>query len=245
MRKALILTLMIFMLLTLVAESKERYPEVKRFTDLTIWDFYVPPLPHQCRPKPEIPAVYAEMEDIWRRMDMVHIEVQDLVIDESLGRYMVTAYCNGKCCCGIYANGRTASGTVCHRASEENRRREPTTCAIDRRYHSFSDLIYVPSEDRVYIAEDTGSGVKGKWCDTYHDSHNDVVSYNTRKEELYACHYEYYKVKASAYDIHRIYRQEINPYDERRGYQYIEGIKTIKTAETFRKEITGGNGYGN
>jgi len=203
MKKILLSILAFSLTLVVVAEKPINKPvEIIKCDDFTIWDFYVPPLPSGYHPK-ETPAIYEEFRSIQEQMDRVRIQVKALVIDESLGRYMVTAYCNGPCCCGIYANGKTASGTECHRASDFNRRTEPTTCAIDRRYHSFGDLIYIPSEDRVYVAEDTGSGVKGRWCDTYQDSHSSVVSYNTRKEELFSCHYVYYLVPANDYDVHK------------------------------------------
>lgn len=78
-----------------------------------------------------------------------------------LGRYFVTAYSHEET-----GSVMTASGVICH-YSDSNF--EPTTAAIDRRYHKFGDYIAVDFGDyrKVYICEDTGSAVLGLHIDCY------------------------------------------------------------------------------
>ena len=78
-----------------------------------------------------------------------------------LGRYFVTAYSHEET-----GSKLTASGTICH-YSDSNF--EPTTAAIDRRYHRFGDYIAVDFGDyrKVYVCEDTGSAVLGLHIDCY------------------------------------------------------------------------------
>lgn len=103
---------------------------------------------------------------------------------ESKGWYFITAYCSCSKCCYPSTN-LTASGIECHYADYENRYSEPTTCAIDRRYHSFGETFYLKSEDRVFVAEDTGSAVKGRHIDIYFPDHSYVQSYGSHWEEVY------------------------------------------------------------
>ena len=103
---------------------------------------------------------------------------------ESKGWYFITAYCSCSKCCYPSTN-YTASGVQCHYADYEHRYDEPTTCAIDRSIHSFGDTFYLKSEDRVYVAEDTGSAVKGRHIDLYFPDHSYVQSYGSHWEEVY------------------------------------------------------------
>ena len=77
-----------------------------------------------------------------------------------LGRYFVTAYSHEET-----GSLMTASGAICH-YSDSNF--EPTTAAIDRRYHRFGDYIAVDFGDyrKVYVCEDTGD-FSGLWIDCY------------------------------------------------------------------------------
>lgn len=77
-----------------------------------------------------------------------------------LGRYFVTAYSHEET-----GSVMTASGAICH-YSDSNF--EPTTAAIDRRYHRFGDYIAVDFGDyrKVYVCEDTGD-FSGLWVDCY------------------------------------------------------------------------------
>lgn len=156
-------------------------------------------------PEPEMrPEITEHIEAMKKATEQITITVEEYEL-ESLGTYFITAYCSCSRCCGIYAHGETASGVTVHRADEFNRKREPTTAAIDPRLHGFEELIYVPSEDRIYITEDTGSAVKGHHIDLYQDDHWTVQGYNTRYEEIYSVTVTTHEEPASKYDIHHFF----------------------------------------
>ena len=145
-------------------------------------DFIVP-LPDEVeRPTPVI------LEDtlgykIKHALDGVEVHYQTTRL-EYKGRYFITAYCNCSKCC-TYANQPTASGVYPHYADYEHRYDEPTTCAIDRKIHSFGTTFYLKSMDRVYIGEDTGNGVKGKHLDLYFTDHASVEAFGSHYEDVY------------------------------------------------------------
>lgn len=106
-----------------------------------------------------------------------------------LGRYYITAYCPSECGYNGYnfpSGWTTASDTICHRADWDHRYTEPTTCAIDRSYHSFGDEFYLPDFDRTFVAEDTGSAVRGHHLDLFYEDYEDVMSFPTGYYDVYA-----------------------------------------------------------
>ena len=112
---------------------------------------------------------------------------------ESLGWYYITAYCPYECGYNgenFPAGWRTASDTICHRADWENRYTEPTTCAVDPRLHSIwgDEFFYIEEFDRVFVAEDTGSAVKGKHLDLFYDDES-VEGFPTGYYEVGAVDY--------------------------------------------------------
>ena len=104
---------------------------------------------------------------------------------EYLGTYFITAYCPAEC----GGSWETASGATCHRSDEADRFYEPTTCAIDRNLHSFGDLFYIEEFDRVFVAEDTGSAVKGKHLDLFYEDYDDVRYFPTGYYTVYTVKY--------------------------------------------------------
>lgn len=109
---------------------------------------------------------------------------------ESLGYYFITAYSPLET-----GSWYTASGTYCHRADEEYRYSDPTTCAVDPRLHNIGedgDLFYIEEFDRVFIAEDTGGAVKGKHIDVCYtdDTLESVYNFPTGYYEVYSVYYE-------------------------------------------------------
>lgn len=136
-------------------------------------------------PKPTnlIPAY-----ELQHQIDLVPITITypRVVLYDSY-KMFITAYCAEECGWSYM----TSSGAECHRASWEHRYDEPTTCAIDLNYFSYGTMFYVPSEDRVYIAEDTGA-FSGYWIDLYQDDMSDVIGYSTRYEVCFICEVEEY-----------------------------------------------------
>jgi len=112
---------------------------------------------------------------------------------ESIGWYYITAYCPYECGYNgenFPAGWVTASGEICHRADWEDRYTEPTTCAVDPRLHSIwgDEFFYIEEFDRVFVAEDTGSAVKGKHLDLFYDE--DISGFPTGYYEVYAVEFE-------------------------------------------------------
>ena len=158
-------------------------PEPIVYTGFSSRDMYVE-LPKNIyeHVEPEPVDVYANLRELHREMTQVPVTItyQDLVLYDSYTVF-ITAYCAEEC----GWNYSTSSDTICHRSSEDNRY-EPTTCAVDLHYFPYGTLFYVPSEDRVYVAEDTGA-FRGMWIDLYQDDMSDVISYPTRYETVYIC----------------------------------------------------------
>lgn len=85
--------------------------------------------------------------------------------DVFLGEFRLTAYCSDSCCCGVWANGYTATGTMAT---------EGRTIAVDPGvipYGTHVLLIWPDGTQHSYIAEDCGSGVNGNHIDVFFDSH--------------------------------------------------------------------------
>ena len=131
------------------------------------------------------PAIIEEMElrNGWQGTAISYITVET----EYLGRYFVTAYSDEE----TYSRA-TASGVEVHYSENDY---EPTTCAIDRNFHRFGDLLMV--DGKVYIAEDTGSGVKGLWIDCFVETIEEVWSWDTGYKSVYSVSYEEHEIQAN------------------------------------------------
>lgn len=85
--------------------------------------------------------------------------------DVFLGEFTLTAYCPGRCCCGKWASGYTATGTLAT---------DGRTIAVDPKvipYGSRVLLIWPDGTQHSYIAEDCGGGVNGNHIDVFFDNH--------------------------------------------------------------------------
>lgn len=85
--------------------------------------------------------------------------------DVFLDEFTLTAYCPGRCCCGKWASGYTATGTWAT---------EGRTIAVDPKvipYGSRVLLIWPDGTQREYIAEDCGGGVNGNHIDVFFNDH--------------------------------------------------------------------------
>lgn len=80
---------------------------------------------------------------------------------ECLGTFTLTAYCSCKKCCGKWSGGPTYSGVM----PQEGR-----TIAVDPRVIPLGSRVYIDGYGE-FIAEDTGSSIKGNRIDIYMGSH--------------------------------------------------------------------------
>lgn len=165
-------------------------------------------------------------------LDEVTLPTCDIVMG-SIGSYWVTNYCPAECG-GSWA---TSSGATCHRSSYEDRLTIPTTCAIDLSVNDYGDLFYIPAFDRVFIAEDTGSGVKGKWLDLFYEDYSDVVNFPVGYYEVYSVEYVYGEVPASYYDIKNYMKAPFEDALAEYNYEPWGEVNIIKINPTPWKKI--------
>ena len=102
---------------------------------------------------------------------------------EYAGRHYITAYCPWEC--GYNGNNypagwRTSSGEICHYSDDPL---VPTTCAIDRSYHSYGEYLMI--DGKIYVTEDTGPGVRGMWVDIFVESMDEVHSFGSHYTDVY------------------------------------------------------------
>lgn len=102
------------------------------------------------------------------------VTTEEIIKHESFEEFEATAYCACTKCCGKWADGITASGT---KAAAKR------TIAVD------SNLIPLGSKVEIeglgtYIAEDTGSAIKGKIIDIYFDTHEEALKFGKQKVNI-------------------------------------------------------------
>lgn len=94
---------------------------------------------------------------------------------ESLGDFVITAYCTCKICCGVYSgHNRTASGTI----PTTNR-----TIAVDTSVIPFGTRVVFNGQ--VYVAEDKGSAIRGKRIDLFFYSHAQATRWGKKTMEVF------------------------------------------------------------
>ena len=127
-------------------------------------------------------ALSMEME---LRNQWMFIPIEYIVVEtEYLCRGYITAYCAEEC----GWNYSTSSGAICHYSDDWT---EPTTCAIDRNYFSYGDLFMI--DGKIYIAEDTGSAVKGLHWDLYRESMDEVNYFGSHYADVYGVEFVKYE----------------------------------------------------
>jgi len=142
-------------------------------------------------------AITKEVTGIKATIDAVEFPKMETKLT-SLGKYYITGYTSIEC----GGSTTTASGTTCHKAASiADSMSNPTTCAIDPALHDFSDVFFIEGFG-YYIAEDTGSAVKGKHLDLYFwDSEYNYALSITGKYEVFAVEYIQTTYQPAAYDI--------------------------------------------
>lgn len=150
-------------------------------------------------------AAMDEVIGIKAYVDTITFPTVELVLTD-LGSYYVTGYTSVEC----GGSTMTASGATCHKAaSYEDSFYSPTTCAIDPALHDFGDLFFIESFG-LYVAEDTGSAVKGKHLDLYFwDSEYNYALSITGYYKVYAAEVVYGEVKAADYNIQRLVAEKV------------------------------------
>lgn len=130
-------------------------------------------------PTPEpVQETVAETPHIVLNIEETEPETEPEVIENpmrSAGEFRLTAYCNCEICCGKWSQyGLTASGTV----PEEGR-----TIAVDKNVIALGETVWI--DGTPYIAEDTGSAIKGNRIDIYFDSHQTAREFGVQYKEIF------------------------------------------------------------
>lgn len=113
--------------------------------------------------KPKVEKVKVENKEIKEESNLV-----------SLGEFKLTAYCSCSKCCGKWAGSPTASG-VMPKANH--------TIAVDTSVIPFGTKVMI--NGNTYVAEDTGSAIKGNKIDIYFDSHSKALNFGVRYAEVF------------------------------------------------------------
>ena len=187
----------------------------------------------QERPKVTRPSLPKEAYQVKEAIDRLDISY-DSYSTEYIGVCFVTAYCPHECGYVEYADGTdnfprgwiTATDTICH-YSESNY--EPITCAIDPHYFDFGDYLMV--DGRVYVAEDTGSAVKGYHIDCFVETMYEVETWNTSYMDVYSVEYE--MGKTALHQERKVKRDFINNYLHCRSFGF--GIPYRNDIRDFRR----------
>lgn len=103
-------------------------------------------------------------------------------IEQCLGSFTATAYCNCEICCGSYATSSpsiTASGAYCQQGR---------TISVDPNVIPLGTEVIVEYQDgsrATYVAEDTGSAIKGNRLDVYFSSHEEACRFGRQEVTVY------------------------------------------------------------
>lgn len=208
MRRGLLITL-IGLMICASGIAFDAHTEIREeYDDFRALDFVVP-LP-KIHPTPSpmpteiINLKYRnEFDDLEEKIDGMTITYYELILIDTYDCF-ITAYCAEEC----GWNYETSSGSICHRSGYDERY-EPTTCAVDLKYFGYDTLFYIPSEDRIYIAEDTGA-FRGFWLDLYQDDMEEVRWFNTRYETIYTCEFVEREIVISENNIFDYLKEVIN-----------------------------------
>lgn len=93
---------------------------------------------------------------------------------EKLGKFTLTAYCSCTKCCGKYASDNTATGV---------KAKANHTIAVDPKVIPYGTTVMI--KGKLYVAEDCGSGIRGKRIDIFFDNHSDALDFGRQKANVY------------------------------------------------------------
>ena len=122
----------------------------------------------------EIAALKAKNEELTRAFEETSFALDEVVYESGwtrLGTFKVTFYCPCEKCCGKWAGGLTAGGTV---------PTEGRTVAVDTGVIPLGTRLRIGGHE--YIAEDTG--VSGRTIDVFVDNHNEALQLGVQYSEV-------------------------------------------------------------
>lgn len=94
-----------------------------------------------------------------------------------LGEFKITFYCPCSKCCGVYANGVTATG---------NTAKAYRTIAVDPNVISYFSKVKIDGLDGYeFVAEDTGGAIHGNKIDVFVNDHQTALNYGVMYTSVY------------------------------------------------------------
>ena len=135
--------------------------------------------------------------DVTATLETIELEEEVVVEEEpiieepiepeliSLGEFKLTAYCSCKKCCGKWAEGRPIdeNGNEIVYGAFGERLTAGISIAVDPNVIPLGTEVII--NGNVYIAQDTGSAVKGNVIDVYHDSHEAAWNFGLQYAEVF------------------------------------------------------------
>lgn len=92
-----------------------------------------------------------------------------------IAEFDITAFCACEYCCGSNADGITATGT---------KATEGRTISVDPDVIPLGSKVYI-EDYGCYVAEDTGSAIKGHIIDMYMVSHEAALQFGRQHKDVY------------------------------------------------------------
>ena len=113
------------------------------------------------------------------------LEYNPQPIMKSLGEFKLTAYCSCEKCCGKWSLNRPKdeNGKDIVYGSSGEVLTDGISVAVDTNIIPYGSELIV--DDKIYIAQDTGSGVKGNCIDVYHEDHQKAVEFGVQYKEVF------------------------------------------------------------
>lgn len=102
-----------------------------------------------------------------------------------LGKFVINGYCSCAKCCGKWASNRPtdADGEEIVLTASGNGAIACRTVAVDPSVIPLGTVIYI--DGHAYVAEDTGSAVKGNVIDIYYSSHEYALEAGRQIKDVY------------------------------------------------------------
>ena len=91
-----------------------------------------------------------------------------------LDNFKITAYCACSKCCGKWADGYTATGTIAT---------EGRTIAVDPDVIPLGSIVNIDGNN--YVAEDVGGAIKENRVDIFFKSHQDALNWGVQYHDVY------------------------------------------------------------
>ena len=118
---------------------------------------------------------HEEAQAVEQKQEVIELKSDYAYTDyKSLGEFVITYYCPESCCCGEYADGLTASGTI---------PAEGRTIATDPDVLPMGTTVII--DGHTYTVEDVGGAIKGRRIDIFMDSHEEALQAGVKTIEVF------------------------------------------------------------